>query len=200
MKKIFVIISILTAINVHAQLVNCNPDPQGEKWWAGGDIALTESEWAEIPQLTLTPESAAMPLPLVVDNSQLQYFPPIFHQVDGSCAQAAGIGYIFTYEINRVRNVAANTNINLYPHLYTYNFLYHNSLNGHGSSTHEGWEIAIQNGIPNEDVYDNPYEPEDSLILLFWMDGYDKYLSAMNNRLKAYYELNLMNLVITLTC
>lgn len=189
MKKHILLVLILTiaiSLNTIAQLVNCNPDPQGDPWWAGGDIALTEAEWAMIPQLTLTTESAATTLLDVVDNSQLQYFPPIFQQIGGSCAQAAGIGYIFTYEINRERDVAANTNTNLYPHMHTYNFLHKNNK---GSNTIDGWRIAQENGIPNEVVYDNPYVEGDPEVLLFWMSGYEKYYSAMNNRISGYWSI-----------
>jgi len=144
---------IALVLNTKAQLVNCNPDPNGDPWYAGGNIPLTEEKWASIPKLILTPESETTPLPLVVDNAQLPYFPPIIDQISGSCAQASGIGYIFTYEINRLRNVPANTDENIYPYLYTYNFLYGEEGPFPGATfITSGWDIAKQNGIPVKSV------------------------------------------------
>ena len=41
-------------------------------------------------------------IPASVDNSKLKYFPPLINQIGGSCAQASYIGYMFTYEMNRL--------------------------------------------------------------------------------------------------
>ena len=41
-------------------------------------------------------------LPASVDNSKLKYFPKVFDQKGGSCAQSSGIRYLFTYEMNRL--------------------------------------------------------------------------------------------------
>lgn len=41
-------------------------------------------------------------MPAGVDNSKLKYFPPLINQIGGSCAQASYIGYMFTYEMNRL--------------------------------------------------------------------------------------------------
>ena len=190
-KKLFLFFAIIAFnCNTYSQPINCNPDPNGQPWWAGGDIVPTPEEWDQIPLLELTPESVATDLPPEVDNSILPYFPPIFYQIGNSCAQASGIGYIFTYEIDRARNLPANVTENQYPHLYTYNFLYHNSFSGNGSTTQEGWNIAIENGIPKETDYDNPFNWEEEEVLLFWMSGFEKYKSAMNNRISEYYHID----------
>ena len=49
--NIIILLSIFIALslNTNAQLINCNPDSEGEPWWAGGDIPLTEEEWDAIP-------------------------------------------------------------------------------------------------------------------------------------------------------
>lgn len=39
----------------------------------------------------------------IVDNSVKSFMRPIFLQKHGSCAQASGIGYILTYELNWLR-------------------------------------------------------------------------------------------------
>lgn len=96
----------------NAQLVNCNPDPNGEPWIAGGLPAITPeilTKMEAISPLELTPQSRSTVLPTKVDNSQKPWFRPVFNQgMDGCCGQASGIGYALTYEINRIRNVNAN--------------------------------------------------------------------------------------------
>ncbi|MDR0969655.1 MAG: hypothetical protein LBM67_03875 [Lentimicrobiaceae bacterium] len=73
-----------------------------------GALPLTEAEAAQIPVLQLSPQSAASPLPDSAHNNWRIYFPPIYDQQrTGSCAQASTIGYTFTYEMNRLRNVAS---------------------------------------------------------------------------------------------
>ncbi|MFO7809875.1 MAG: hypothetical protein R6V47_00695, partial [Candidatus Delongbacteria bacterium] len=55
------------------------------------------------PKLTLPDHYAGTikDLPYKLDNSQLKYFRPVFSQKRfGSCAQASGIGYVFTYHMN----------------------------------------------------------------------------------------------------
>ena len=50
----------------NAQLVNCNPDPNGEPWIAGGLPAITQEildEMSAIPTLELTPQSRSITLP-----------------------------------------------------------------------------------------------------------------------------------------
>jgi hypothetical protein len=187
---LLVIFLIAFCINAEAQLINCNPDLEGEPWWAGGTESLTEDYYNSIPKLGLSPLSEGVPLPISVDNSQLQYFPFIFSQISGSCAQASAIGYIFTYEINRVRNLPS-TGENLYPHLYSYNLVRWFPWTPDGSTQQEGWDLAMQTGIPNEIVFDNPYNPGDPEVTLYWMSGYDKYLSALNNKVKAHYTIEL---------
>ena len=49
-----------------------------------------------------------------MDNSTSIHFPPIFNQYGFSCNQASSIGYVFTYEINRLRGVASDAPERLY--------------------------------------------------------------------------------------
>ena len=63
-------------------------------------------------------------IPDGVDNSKLIYFPPLISQIGGSCAQASYIGYMFTYEMNRLLNRnASETKDNQFSYLYTWNFI-----------------------------------------------------------------------------
>ncbi|MBI9036273.1 MAG: hypothetical protein JEZ03_17570 [Bacteroidales bacterium] len=191
MKKMistFLVLFLFT-LQVTAQ-VNMNPDPNGDPWWSGGGELLPPEQEALIPELQLTPESANSVLPDQVYNNDLMYFPPIFNQQGSSCVQAAEIGYTFTYEINRLRNVSAgvwdveNNRENLYHHLYTYNFL----NNGSGSATTyytHGFGIIKQNGCPMYNIYYDPALETDDKFK-YWMNDYNNYVSGMQNRIEDY--------------
>jgi hypothetical protein len=112
MKKISLIIFIIIinhlCLFVYSQTMNLNPDPNGDPWITGDLPEITPevlAKIAQMPELTLTPESAAVELPYVVDNSTKIYMRPVFVQYGGSCGQASGIGYAFTYEINYLRGL-----------------------------------------------------------------------------------------------
>ena len=123
-------------------------------------------------------------LPYKVDNGQKKYFPPVVDQGGTySCNQAGSIGYVFTYEMNRVRNLAADTPENRYNPGFTYNFL--NSSNGGvGASYFDSWEIVKAAGTAND--VDYTYYMTGVGI---WMSGYDKYYRAMKNRISMNYSL-----------
>ena len=112
-----------------------------------------------------------------IDNSQEPCFRGIFSQINGSCSQASAIGYIFTYEIDRARDVAADSNSTRYPTHFTYNFL--NNGQDYASDPFDGWQIATACGIPNQDVYGGLAAGG----FKRWMTGYDQYFHAMHNRL-----------------
>ena len=118
-------------------------------------------------------------LPPFVYNGQDKYFPPIFNQDGGSCGSAAGVGYQFTHEINSYRDADASLPKNQYPSHFTWLLAYQ-------TSTTEGMAKAI--GIPNVPTYGGR-----TYSRLFgaqthddpdygWMQGYNKWYSAMWNR------------------
>ena len=88
-------------------------------------------------------------LPKSVDNSLLMYFPPVINQQGGSCAQASGIGYMFTYEINRLlgRDAKASSD-NRFAYLFTWNFV--NEGGDNGGFVDEGLGIAKNFGVMTE--------------------------------------------------
>ncbi len=129
---------------------------------------------------------AKVQLPPFVYNGQDKYFPPIFNQDGGSCGSAAAIGYQFTHEINSYRDADASLAVNQYPSHFTW-------LMAYQTSTTEGMAKAI--GIPNVPTYGGR-----TYSRLFgaqthddpdygWMQGYDKWFSAMWNR--TAYEFSL---------
>ena len=118
-------------------------------------------------------------LPPYVYNGQGKYFPPIFNQDGGSCGSAAGISYQFTHEINSYRDADASLPENQYPSHFTW-------LMAYQTSTTAGMAKGI--GIPNVPTYGGR-----TYSRLFgaqthddpdygWMQGYDKWYSAMWNR------------------
>jgi len=120
-----------------------------------------------------------------IDNSRLKFFPPIFDQVGNSCSQASGIRYHFTYEINRIRDRAANTDEHIYAYHYTWNFL--NKGTDLGTWYYDGFDLVKDNGVPTMDEFnDEAYY----MSLTRWMDGYPKYYQAIHNRIKEYYKLD----------
>ena len=118
-------------------------------------------------------------LPPYVYNGQDKYFPPIFNQDGGSCGSAAGVGYQFTHEMNSYRDADASLPENQYPSHFTW-------LMAYQTSTTEG--MAKGNGIPNVPTYGGrtysrlfgPQTHDDPDY--GWMQGYDKWFSAMWNR------------------
>jgi len=129
-----------------------------------------------------------MYLPLAVDNSEQPYFRPIFSQEGGSCGQASGIGYAFTYEIDCIRGVAANTIVTQYPTHYTWNFL--NGGVGGGSWYFDGWQIIQSNGCPNVDEWGGYFAFGGQSR---WMSGYQEYYNGMDNKVYEIYSINVGN-------
>ncbi len=187
MKTFFKTLCLGLAMNLtlmaNAQLVNCNPDPNGEPWIAGGLPAITPEILAEmeaIPSLELTSQSRSTVLPAKVDNSQRPWFRPVFNQTGGCCGQASGISYTFTYEVNRVRNLSANVPEHQYPTHFTWNFLNETSPGG-GSWYYDGWKVIEQMGIPSLEDYGGMYMSGGSSNTV-WMTGYDNYYNALSNK------------------
>jgi len=166
-------------------LINVNPDPNGEQWIAGG---VSKEAWdkfvAGVPSLKLEGAEKRAPAPEKADNTVSTAFRPIFNQSGGSCAQASSIGYVFTYEINTLRSLAANVKQNQYPYDYTYNFV--NSGSGsNGSMPSQGFEMAVYTGIPNAEVYGGFGLGDHDR----WVSGYNVYYNGMANRAASQFTI-----------
>lgn len=117
-------------------------------------------------------------LPSFVDNSKLTYFPPLIDQKGGSCAQASGIGYMFTYEINRMLNRNASASeANQFAYLFTWNMV--NDGDDNGGFVDEGLVIARNFGVMTEADYGYS-----SVYQFKWASGYEKYHNAARYRVK----------------
>lgn len=125
------------------------------------------------------------PLPLSVDNSTQIYWRGIYQQAGCSCGQASSEGYVYTYEINRKRNLDAGLDANRYPYSFTYNFLnIGNTVCG--ASCLESQDIIREAGIPN--LPTNGGVMTDAGMKL-WLSGYDKYYAAMLNRTNGVFAI-----------
>jgi len=189
------ILAALMIVNsfLFGELYNANPDPNGEPWIVGGVSEPTPEQMARfnaIPKLVLpdTYKDRKDPLPSSIDNSTLPYFRPVFAQKNGSCGQASGVGYNFTYEINLERGTTANVPVNQFPTHHTYNFL--NDGYDNGSWYFDGWEIIKANGVPDCDTYGGMYPVVNTAVT--WMNGYEGWDIGMNNRVK-----NMINIPVS---
>jgi hypothetical protein len=183
----------VVALHTQAQIINMNPNPNGDPWISGSAVAPSPAAWDDAVEFTPSAASLATQLPTYVYNEDQLWFPSIFNQYyNACCVQVAEIWYTFAYEINRKRGVAASDlplKTNLYHPLYTYNFL--NS----GTSTaytyfKSGFNIIKQNGCPSWDIYDDPCLNNPNLNIKYWMTGFEKYKQGMNNTISDIYTFN----------
>ncbi|NOU46327.1 MAG: hypothetical protein HOO86_04610, partial [Bacteroidales bacterium] len=138
-------------------------------------------DYPDYPRLQLSEKSRAIELPVVVDNSNLPYLRPVYDQMhDATCEQAATILYNFCYEINRMRQLPADTITNQYPDHFAYNFM--TSIVNYGFSGvnyFHTFDIMYDAGNPTISMYG------DISGALHWMSGYDGYFQAMHNRISG---------------
>lgn len=170
------------------------------QWQNFEGIILTEAD--SIKALSITelklPEDylsgRKSELPWKLNNAELPFFRPIFNQVGSSCGQASGIGYNFTYEINRARGLDALYLENQYPTQFTWNFM--NGGSGwRGVSYFHSFELLEACGTPNIATYGGLAAGGD----LRWMSGYDEYYSAMKNRIDEVHYIDVSSVEGLLT-
>ncbi len=120
------------------------------------------------------------PRPDHINNALSMYFPPVFNQSGGSCGSAQAIGYMFTHEMNSWRNKDASFEENQYPSHFTWLFT---------SVDVPKIDQMVANGIPNVATYGGRtysqlfgYQTPNDNPNFGWMQGYDKWYSAMFNR------------------
>ena len=148
-------------------------------------IALTPQQLyslSSLPPLTVPEKykgANAPVLPWWIDNSSQPYFRPITIQAGFECGQSAGIAFNFTYEVDRLRNLPADTTTTQYPALFTWDFLNNGEKYG-GASCFDSWEILRTCGNMNVADYGGDMATGG---LLRWISGYDKYYNGMFNRI-----------------
>ncbi len=139
-----------------------------------------------LPVLELPDSYRNRELPESVDNSELPYFRSIFNQSDMECGQASAVAYTYTYEIDRLRNLPADVNDNLYPTHWVFNWS--NQGNGTACPFFDSWTIIKHAGTPNVADYGGSLNYGG---VSRWMSGYDNYYNALQNRLWDFYSIPL---------
>lgn len=125
-------------------------------------------------------------LPSRVDHTHSQYMRPVFNQAGGSCGSASRISYMLAYELNNYRDVSGADSVHMYPSHFTW------LLTGQNSGKDA---MAKFNGVPNVLEYGGPlysfelggnvgWPTDDNNQEYGWMQGYNKWRSAMDNRLE----------------
>ena len=110
-KLLLLLVIVLLSSNIHSQPVNCNPDPNGPPWIAGGlSDSYSPHEQDIIDAMSQIEINSTLSLPLIVDNSSSDYLPIVYNQSLNICAQAALVYNIFTYEINCAQETSALSN------------------------------------------------------------------------------------------
>lgn len=140
----------------------------------------------ELPVPPLYQGPGAPQLPVVVDNTELIYWRPVFNQVGYECGQASGVGHNYTYQINRLRNLPSDIPDNQYPTHFCWNF--GNGGDGYyGVSYFHSFEIIRMNGTPNVTDYGGTMSYGGPKR---WMSGYNEYYNGMHNRISEAYQID----------
>lgn len=147
--------------------------------------ALEEIELMSVPELRLPSGFANRDLPAVVDNSANIHMRPAYQQDGLSCGQASMIGYNFTYEMARIRNLNASQVQNQYPSHFSWNFM--NGGEGwYGVSYLHSVQILKEFGMPNVVDYGGTMGYGGGSR---WLSGYDPYYNGMHNRINNVYQI-----------
>ena len=141
----------------------------------------------KIPQLDFPAAYRHRQLPAVVDNSLNEYWPVIQDQyLFFSCQQYAGVAYVYSYEMNRLRNLPGNNPENRFPTHYTWNFM-NQGERYVGVNFLQSFDVIKQQGHMNS----NDYGMDTLTSVLGWISGYDKYYRGMSNHLKQVYSIEI---------
>jgi len=191
-KTIIIVIGILLAVNLFSQETTYQQDSLSVMLKKGlyRPMSIEDSVMLSgLPELVLPDEYRgpnAPTLPSIVDNSLLPHMRPVFQQGGFACGQAAGVGYNFTYAINRERDVSGDVEKNQYPTHFVWNWM--NAGNNYGGVSYmHSFEILRHLGTPNVETYGGMSAGGEKR----WMNGYDNYLSAMHNRIEDVYAIRL---------
>lgn len=119
-------------------------------------------------------------LPQYVDNSTNKYFPPIIDQSGGSCAQASSIGYVFTYEMNRLLDRDASASP---ANRFSYQFIWNLVNDGvdQGGFAEDGLFVAMRSGAMTEEDFSTL-----TTSAFTWPSGFEKYHNALRYRVARF--------------
>jgi len=138
-----------------------------------------------LPELKMPPGYGNRDLPYMVDNSTQIYMRPVYNQDGLCCGQASAIGYNFTYEMSRERDLNASLIQNQYPTHFAWNFM--NGGEGwYGVSYLHSLQILKEYGMPNVVDYGGTLSYGGPKR---WMSGYTEYYNGMHNRITNAYQI-----------
>jgi len=156
-----------------------------ESWMLSPLTIQEELQLQCLPELKLPPGYGTRDLPYMVDNSIQIYMRPVFQQDGLSCGQASSIGYNFTYEMSRERDINASLLQNQYPTHFSWNFM-NGGAGYYGVSYLHSLQILKEFGMPNVVDYGGAMGfggPNR------WMSGYTQYYNGMHNRITNAYQI-----------
>lgn len=192
-KSIYLALFLLTMSSPFVAFVQnvSNISYINNRQYIDGLPVFTEEDLAmfkDLPEVEMSERLKGRNLPVFVDNSQQPYMRSIFNQSGLECGQAAGVAYLYTYEVNRLRNLPSNVNDNLYPTHFVFNWS--NSGSGSAAAFFDSWNIIKELGTPNVTQYGGSLNSGGAYR---WMNGYDLYYQSMSNRLWDFYKIPLNN-------
>lgn len=162
-------------------------------------ISISPSDsmrWANTPQLKLDIKNGTKTLlPKRVDNSEKKYFPNIEIQHIPNCGQHSGVRYTLSYELNRLLNRTAKSQSNVFSS--TFNGI--TTSHGDAENTLKTWDNMKSIGCLFESDLSN--EMGESLVTdyldyripinSFYLNGYNWYYKAMQNKVDDYAAISL---------
>lgn len=91
------VLALCISLSAQAQIINMNPDPEGNPWLSGDAVTPPPEVWNDAVEFIPTAASLASQLPSSVYNDQNIWFPYIFDQEDNACCvHVAELFYTFT--------------------------------------------------------------------------------------------------------
>ena len=130
-------------------------------------------------------------LPLSVDNSSSNYFPTIGNQGSyGSCGVWTGVYYMYTYEVNRLHNTAAVTNIdgiktNISTNVYSPSWAYSVMTSDPHQGTALDWIFDFTIAHGQQTLSTLPYYSESNPYPCFLTDR-SKIVEALTTRVSSW--------------
>ena len=144
--------------------------------------SLVASRIPVLPPRQLYPDHL---LPVSLDNSDYKWFPGILYQQQYfACQQFAGIAYTFAYEINRLRDADGKTLPHKYAPHYTWHFFNEGERYVGVNFLHSFHALMEQGQMSNMD-----FGNDTILLERGWINGYEKYYRAMQNRIRQVWAI-----------
>jgi len=140
---------------------------------------------SRIPVLPFATDAPSQTMPDSLDNSHYMWFPGILNQQGYfACQQYCGPAYTFAYEMNRLRDVNGKLPENKYPAHYTWHFFNLGEQYIGVNFLHSFHAMTEQGHMTIAD-----YGPDTAQLSVGWIDGYEKYYRAMQNRIRNVYAI-----------